>query len=185
MITIRPAAYEDAKSLGVVHDQAWREAYWGVLPDAAVLDETADERGQAWKARLSRVASDMEALDEGVFVAEADDDLVVGFSWSGPTRGSGSPWEGEIYMLYVLQDLQGVGIGRGLFARALAHLMERGFFEVGVWALEANTRGRAFYESMGGKMVAKGVEIVRGGRADVVGYAWDDAEAIRRVLGAL
>lgn len=171
MIAVRAAEPDDADMLARLHAQTWREAYWGHLPDSAVRGEM---RGPAyWRAQTVRAARDPAARDYTLLVAEAGGDG-VGFSWCGPSRGNETPWQGEIYMLYVLNERQRRGAGRALLAAAANHLIQRGFFSVGLWCVESNGPARAFYEELGGTVVARGVQVVGGVRVDVVGYVWRD-----------
>jgi ribosomal protein S18 acetylase RimI-like enzyme len=55
----------------------------------------------------------------------------------------------EIYALYADPDSWGRGFGRALWAELESRLRETGCREVTLWVLEANTRARRFYESLG------------------------------------
>ena len=52
---------------------------------------------------------------------------------------------GEVVSIYVLPECTGLGYGKALFAHAVHHLRENGFFKIYLWVLEENHRARAFY----------------------------------------
>jgi GNAT superfamily N-acetyltransferase len=59
------------------------------------------------------------------------------------------PPAAEVYAIYVLPDFWREGAGRALLATAVDHWQARGATTLVLWVLEANARGRAFYEAMG------------------------------------
>ncbi|MCG8442426.1 MAG: GNAT family N-acetyltransferase [Caulobacterales bacterium] len=178
MTRLRDADLDDAPSLGRLHARTWREAYWGVLPDPAIDRETPEGRERFWRAHLERLRSDDEFLDENVVIAEGEDGTPVGFVWVGGPRVIQAAWDGEIYMLYVLQSAHRGGVGRLLMGGAAQSLARRGLFRVGLWVLADNGPARAFYEALGGRPAGDRRERVGGGAQAVVGYVWDDASAL-------
>lgn len=173
MIAVRPAASRDGATLARLHERTWREAYWGSLPDAVALGEARD--ATYWAAAASRIGKDARARDHALLLAEVERaEEPIGYAWAGPARGRDEPWDGEVYMLYVLAAHHRRGVGRALIGAAAAHLVRRGFFHLGVWVVEENGPARAFYESLGGRLAAKGAQTVRGVRVPVVGYSWED-----------
>jgi ribosomal protein S18 acetylase RimI-like enzyme len=176
MTTIRDALSADARALGELHVRTWREVYWGLLPDRSVLKETVESRTRFWRAHLDILRGSETFLDEDVALAVEPDGEAVGFAWTGGARLKEAEWDGEIYMLYVLQAAQRRGVGRALLARAAQSLVRRGFFRVGLWVLEANGAARAFYEAMGGRPTgARRVQWPGDPPTLVTGYVWEDA----------
>ncbi len=51
--------------------------------------------------------------------------------------------------LYISPDCTRAGLGRRLFAHAVADLNERGYAPVVLWHFTGNDRAAAFYERMG------------------------------------
>lgn len=169
--TIRQAHADDAGAIAEVHVETWRDAYAGILPDTYLLDMSATRHAALW-ARLLR----QPRLSELVLVAEDPTAGVVGFVSGGRARKSGlprrSPYDAELYTLYVAPDHQGSGLGGGLLRRAFAGLAERGHAAAVVWVLEANP-ARFFYQAMGGHIVAERTERFAGTTLGELAYGWD------------
>lgn len=101
------------------------------------MDEA--ERVPLWQDWLTR--------DISVFVAEADGQ-VVGFAGGGPIREPMQGYDAELYTLYLLEEVQGHGIGRDLLKAVEQALVDKGFTSLLVWVLERNPAVR-FYEKSG------------------------------------
>lgn len=145
-VAIRVARPEDARAIAEVHVEGWRWAYRGLVPDAYLDGLDVDARERMWAEGLGR-----SSVAWACFVAE-DGGRVVGFVACGPPEpghAQAPPAAGEVYALYVRQDVQGTGVGRALFGQAVAALAERGFRTSVLWVLEANFLARRFYERAG------------------------------------
>jgi len=142
-VTIRPATIDDIEAFVTMKNDAWRWAYAGILPDEHLAGLTVQEQADAWREAF------LERDDPGVVLA-LDGQRVVGVASFGPTRDADAPGQtGEIGMLYVAPDHIDTGLGRRLLGEALGNLGRAGFARATLWVLEANARGRGFYEHMG------------------------------------
>jgi GNAT superfamily N-acetyltransferase len=143
--TIRPATVDDVDAFLMMKVDAWRWAYAGILPDEHLAALTIDAQAAGWRARFAAPGSP----DGWVFVA-ADGDRVVGVAGAEPSRDAdATATTGELAMLYLARDHLGRGLGRALHDRALDALREAAFTRATLWVLEANARGRGFYEHVG------------------------------------
>ena len=143
--TIRPATVDDVDAFVAMKNDAWRWAYAGILPDEHLAGLTIDGQAAWWRTRLSKP----DTGGHWVFLA-VDDDRVVGVAGAEPSRDDDAdPSTGELGMLYLLPDRVGSGLGRALHDRALAALRDADFARATLWVLEANERGRGFYEHVG------------------------------------
>jgi GNAT superfamily N-acetyltransferase len=144
--TIRSATVDDVEPFLEMKVEAWRWAYASILPAEHLTALTIDDQAAAWCARLARPPADAE---DWVFVA-VDGDRVVGVAGAQPSRDDDAGRStGELGMLYLSPDHVGRGLGRALHDRALAALGDAGFDRATLWVLDANTRGRGFYEHVG------------------------------------
>lgn len=144
---IREATVDDARAIAEVHVEGWRWGYRGLLPDEVIDALTVEAREQQWIAGFTEDWHDGDAC----FVAE-DDGRVVGFVACGPAADehvSPPPQAGEVFSIYLLDGAQGTGVGREMFATAVAALRAHGFRRALLWVLEANVRSRRFYEAAG------------------------------------
>jgi mycothiol synthase len=89
----------------------------------------------------------------GLFLAERDEH-VVGFHWT-KVRPDGA---GEVYVVGVSPQAQGIGLGRALVTRGLEHLQPR---DVVLYVEGENTSAVALYESLGFTHVATDVQYQR------------------------
>lgn len=126
----------DEEKLGRLIVACWREAYPEILP-ASLLDGMDRAREAAkWK----------RSLETGIaWIAEQ----------SGASVGVGHMQGAEVTTLYVRKADQGQGVGAELLARLFDEIACLGRREAFLWALEKNVRARAFYERMGGRLVAR------------------------------
>ncbi|MGI8927653.1 MAG: GNAT family N-acetyltransferase [Tepidiformaceae bacterium] len=146
MADVRRARQGDARFIAVAWFEGWQRAYRGLLPDA-VLDRMSIDAGEA------RWAGYLEDLPPSVrlWVSEHER-AVVGYGLTGPSRDiSDDDREAvaEVYAIYLRPALWGTGIGRELFAHAIADLRSRGYLAATLWVVEANARARRFYERAG------------------------------------
>jgi ribosomal protein S18 acetylase RimI-like enzyme len=161
-VTVRPARPEDAEGITSVHIRAWQWGYAGLIPAAylASLDQTGERRVRERRTHLAAIGE-----EAAVFVATTTAGEVVGFANVGDYRnpdnrnpGNRNPdnpnpeaadREGEVYAIYVSQDVAGTGVGRALMDEAVAWLRGRGRYPIRLWVLDGNARARAFYERYG------------------------------------
>jgi GNAT superfamily N-acetyltransferase len=144
-VTVRDATVDDARAIAEVHVASWRWAYRGQLPDDLLDGLSVDDREAMWTAWFLRPEERAAAL-----VASDEDGRVVGFANAGPCRDEGAtPDTGELRAIYVLQDVQGSGVGRALLVASLDRLRAAAYAAVTLWVLETNDLGRRFYERNG------------------------------------
>ena len=144
-LAVRRAGLADARAIAEIAVAGWRAAYRGILPDDFLAGLRVDAREAGWREWL---AGDVDG-GAPAWVAELDG-RVIGFVSSGPPRDDDVPLPAaEIYAIYVRPDAWRGGAGRKLLAAATDHWLERGAGTLLLWVLEANARGRAFYEAMG------------------------------------
>jgi ribosomal protein S18 acetylase RimI-like enzyme len=143
LVTIRPAAAQDAEAVERLRVAAWKLAYRGLVP-GAFLDSMDVDAGR----RRRLLAEQHGGVTQSV-ASEAR--VIVGWVAAGPCRDDDrkEPWQGEIYACYVLPGWWGNGIGRQLLARATHALEDAGRADISLWVLEGNDRARRFYESCG------------------------------------
>lgn len=132
----RWAVVEDASALADVHVSTWQRAYRGIFPDE-FLDSLDRDRREAWWRRF---------ISGGARVHVIDDGRVVGFCHAGESDESG--W-GEVFSIYVQPSHWGLGLGRELLLAGQRTISEQGLSRALLWVLEANRRGRVFYERQG------------------------------------
>lgn len=173
MITYRLAGPTDAAAIADLHTQSWRQTYRGILLDAYLDGNIAEERYAVWTKRLTNPADNQRVL-----VAEEDDQLggfVCLFLDENPGLGT------LIDNLHVAPPLKGQGVGAGLLREAVRLMIPQATqpgFHLAVY--EANQAAIHFYERMGGTNVRREEhDNPGGGRAINLRYAWKTANDLR------
>lgn len=140
---VRPGQEGDAAGIGFVHVRSWQAAYRGFFPQD-FLDKMDPVR---WSGRWTRFFKEGPGDREALLVSE-DAGEVVGFANVGPSRDDGE-LAGEVRAIYLTPERWGLGYGLRLMRAALSELSASGFGDVMLWALDAETRARRFYEATG------------------------------------
>lgn len=138
---MRRAQCADAAAIAVVHVDAWRAAYQGLMQQRYLTQLTYADRREMWEQWLSSPNPDL-----GVFVAELQT-VVVGFVSAGRARKETQV--GELFSINVAPELWGNGVGKRLLTQAQGWLRSRGFAEAVLWVVPQNQRARGFYAAHG------------------------------------
>jgi ribosomal protein S18 acetylase RimI-like enzyme len=178
-IRFREAKPGDAGALGTLHVASWRESYAGLLPEALLAGLSADARAALWGAVLEDPAAFGGAA---VLVAESAGGI-VGFGACGGQRDealTGDGFDGEVGAVYVLRSHQRAGVGQSLMRLMARRLLDQGRRGAALWVLRENIAARAFYERLGGAVVAERKAEESGAVLTEVAYGWSDLSALVR-----
>jgi RimJ/RimL family protein N-acetyltransferase len=142
-ITIHRATPDDAASLAAVEIATWRAAYRGLMPDAFLDGLSEETKTEEWRRSLLKHGASGR---KRVRVALREN-RVIGFTRVGPV---GEEREvGLVYLLYVLPEHWGHGVGQALMSAAMDEFHDLGLREAILWVLRDNRRARGFYEHLG------------------------------------
>ena len=143
---IRSARVEDALSIAALHAASWRAFYRGALSDEYLDGDILTDRQELWASRLATPAA-----NQLVFLAVSGDE-VRGFACV--FLDADRKWGALLDNLHVAREHQRQGTGAMLLHTVRDHVRaHRGTELMHLWVLQSNERARAFYESMGGKVV--------------------------------
>ncbi|WP_407569050.1 GNAT family N-acetyltransferase [Deinococcus altitudinis] len=179
---LRPATPADAAAIAAVQTTSWAETYRGHMPggflDQMTGEAARERRALQWQHTL---APHMEAdrTPDIVTVAEQAG-RVVAFASAGATRLHTvipGDYDAELYTLYALKSVHGLGLGRRLVAASAAALHVRGFVGLALWVLDVNPT-RAFYRHLGGQELGRKTDEVPGGTLTEVALGWRDLTAL-------
>lgn len=164
-LLIRPARRDDAQAITQVHDEAWREAYRGII-GGVTLERMVEQRGPAWWRQTIGRGAQVLVLDFGGRVA--------GYVSFGRARERSAPYPAQIYELYLKPEFQGLGFGTRLFhaARQQVSSGRRPLVPMVVYALTANERALAFYRKLGGRELNRRSEQHGGEAYETLGFAF-------------
>lgn len=168
---VRPAIPDDAEDIAKVQVKSWRESYVGILPQATLDDQSVIARYREWSVDLEPTAT-----YRWVYVAVDPAHGIVGFIEARAHAGERiKEYTFEIPVLYILRSHARRGLGRRLMRAIAGLLMDKGTGPIVLWALADNAAARAFYEAVGGTLVAVRTEPNIGGSALLAHYRWNSA----------
>lgn len=169
---IRRAVREDAGAIAFVRVVGWRQSYAGLMPLELLsrLDIEAD------KQRVEK-AFDDPANSALRFVAEQQKNIVA-MGVCGAERSGEDSMCGEIYALYLLDNVKRRGIGSALMKAMAQALSDSGFTSLQLSVLQNNAPARAFYEKLGGKLLKRGSFRYEGHELPDVNYVWNDLDLL-------
>ena len=113
-----------------------------------------------------------------IYVAEDESGKIVGFATGGKERTGNYDADGELYAIYLLNEVQGQGIGRKLTQIIARNLKDQGFTSMLVWVLDRNS-SKQFYESLGGQRIDEAMIEIGGEEFKEIAYYWDNIDLIR------
>ena len=177
MTTIRKATTDDIPAIAALHIEGWKGAYGGIVDQAYLDSLNIDMRIKSWGELMVSGESD-------TFLAELEG-KPAGFVTTGRTKTAppgSSPirpsHSGEIYALYLHPDYWRQGVGSALLKHGMRELKVKKHSAVCLWVLEGNTRGRAFYDKMGGQKLGGKIVEIGPDQLKEVCYGWRDTSSL-------
>lgn len=165
---IREAVLEDAEGIARVHVDSWRTTYKGIVSESVLQQLSYEQRAENWRRGIGKNA---------LYVAEDESGRIVGFATGGKERTGNYDVDGELYAIYLLNEVQGQGIGRKLTRIIASTLQEQGFVSMLVWVLDRNP-SKQFYESLGGQPIDEAMIDIGGEEFKEIAYYWDTIDSI-------
>jgi L-amino acid N-acyltransferase YncA len=169
---IRPAIPLDIAGIARTHVEAWRTAYWELLP-AEFLAQLSYERHVAGHEKHLALPG------RRYFVAEDSAQGIVGFASGGPERSGDPVYKGEVYAIYLLEAHRGHGVGSELMKALAQSLAAEKMESMLVWVFSEHW-ARRFYEKLGGERLRTEKIEVGGVTLEMTAYGWTD---LRKITG--
>ena len=161
-VRVRSAKSADAAALAAVFRQSWTQAYTGIIPHLH-LETLMRKRGEDWWSGAIRSGDNILVLQVGTETA--------GYATCGAARAQ-SPYQGEIYEIYLAPLYQGLGFGELLFESCRNELDGRQLKGLIVWALAENAAALDFYWRRGGRPVARTFDRIGRARLEKIAFGW-------------
>jgi len=169
-MNIRKAKSQDAQDIGKVHVDSWRTTYKGIIPDVFLNNLSYEQRTELWKKNISDATN-------YVLVAENEQNEIIGFATGGTRKTNSVPNTTDLTSIYLLEEYQGMGIGKQLLKEIFAYFKLKGYEKVFVEVLAEN-KTRNFYEYYGAQYVDN-TEIKIGGKVlEELIYVWNDIDKV-------
>ncbi|MFD3449314.1 GNAT family N-acetyltransferase [Microbacteriaceae bacterium 4G12] len=170
LVHIRKATMEDVKGIASVHVKSWKETYKGIVKDEVLRNLDFEKKAKDWEHIILQ-----NKPNHFIYVAENNQDEIVGFAVGGKNRSKQYEFEGELYAIYILTAYQKQGIGKRLFATIAEELFHAGFQSMLIWVLQDNP-SRSFYECYSPKLID--TAYLESLEVEEVAYGWDDIRHI-------
>lgn len=141
-IAIRKATAADAHDFAYVLCESWKAAYKNIITPEIMANNTDVEKRAAFFEKVI-------PSGKGQFFIAYDGDNPCGLCSSCASRNEEMNGWAEIVAIYALPEYWGCGLGKRLMDTAVTELKNFGYSKIMLWAFEANTRVRRFYEKYG------------------------------------
>ena len=135
-INIRKAAETDKYAYADCFISCFQTAYRGIVPDD-YLQNLSNEREQ----RADRLLRYLEIPELAVFCLMRESKM-IGFLILHLSNG-------EIWAIYLLEELRGKGYGKAAMNFAIDELKCAGHTTISLWVLAENERAKRFYDKYG------------------------------------
>ncbi len=144
-ISYRKANLDDCYSIAELKGIVWNTTYKGIYSDEALNGYDIKKNEQILKSIVNNPEIE-------IYVA-TDANRIVGFMTCGRPYKPFRHYEQEVGLLYILQEYQKQGIGKGFFEIARRQVKEAGYKEFIVAVNSQNANAIQFYLAIGGKIV--------------------------------
>ncbi|MGZ3726552.1 MAG: N-acetyltransferase family protein [Pseudobdellovibrio sp.] len=164
--SVRQALLEDAPAIGAIHAQSWKTTYKGIIHQSFLDSIDVDNRIAAAVIRIKN------PITESIVLVDEETKKVVGFTDVGPCREKNVDADGELHMIYLFKEYQGLGGGKLLFHEAVKVAKEKGYKKMMVSVLAKNIESRRFYEKMGAEYIGEDHVDIEKHRYPTSTYLW-------------
>ncbi|MGG0791620.1 GNAT family N-acetyltransferase [Peribacillus simplex] len=169
---IREATVADAEGIAKVHVDCWRTTYKDIISEKFLKNLSYEQRTKLWVNNISKE-------DNSVFVVENEDRRIVGFADGSSVKSGEYPgYDGDVTSIYILKELQGLGIGKKLMKSLFAEFKSLNFHSAIVKVLEKNSSCH-FYEAMGAKIVDSVFIKIADDNLKLLIYGWEDISILK------
>lgn len=122
--------------------------YRGIVPDPILDGFSIAQRTEFWTSALRHAGFESDRENRIWVVEEAG--TLAGFATTRPCPDDDVPaGTGELHSIYLAPEAWSRRLGSALLEVAVDDLRARGFDPLVLWVIEANLRGRRFYEGHG------------------------------------
>jgi L-amino acid N-acyltransferase YncA len=128
---IRKAELGDAQGIAKVHVDSWRTTYKDIIPEDYLNNLSYEQRTKLWKKNITRE-------DSYVVIAENKEGQIIGFADARRKENNEVRNSCDLTSIYLLENYQGIGIGKKLFKDLFMNFKQKGFEEIFVEVLEEN-----------------------------------------------
>lgn len=145
-VQIVKATREDMDSYLRINTQCWNETYKGIIEDKFLekINNELEDNIKKLKHRYNK--------NDHRYILMYND-KPVGMASCGYSRIDEYLNSGEIYSLYLIDEVKDKGFGKLLFEYCVNILKDIGYRDMIIGCLKDNTKANGFYKHMGGNIV--------------------------------
>ncbi len=140
---IKKVCLEDIQDYVKVNTEAWIESYQGI-----VSQEFLEKIQSNLEQRIESMKKNFDEQENRYLLLY--NHKPVGMISFGKSKVSEYPNAGEIYSLYLLDEVKNMGFGKILFDFNVEQLKKDGFHDLVICCLKENKKANGFYQHMGG-----------------------------------
>lgn len=178
-VQLRDAVAADWPAIAALQTQTWRFAYRGILTDAYLDGELAEDRRMLWRERFM---GNVDPRQTTVLAEPEEGGAPLAFAC---ILAAHDDWGSLIDNLHVRPDVLRRGFGRDVLRETATRLAggPHADLPVHLTVYEQNSRAIAAYESYGGRLVEHPTTLQPdGGTCLLRRYLWDSpAELVERL----
>ena len=141
-IEIRQATDADIPAIAQIINEAWKNAYAGIIPQSYLGSIRAEDKEKRLREGLVRVPHMR-------YFVLCEDGVPVGAASLHRARNDDMPDAAEFSFFYFLPSAWRKGYGTLLLTFLKRESANAGFLRICCWVLEENLRAISFYESQG------------------------------------
>jgi len=144
-VSYRPATIGDCHEIVKLKGEVWNTTYRGIYSDDTLANYDVESNERTFVSIVNSPKMSLNvAMDAG---------KIIGFISCGEPYRPYLYYKQDIGLLYILQDYQGLGIGKTLFSLAKNQILKNGHKEFFVSVNKYNQKAIDFYIAMGGVVI--------------------------------
>ncbi|MBE5105042.1 GNAT family N-acetyltransferase [Bacillus thuringiensis] len=173
-IHIRRAIKDDISGIAKVHADSWKTTYKGIFANEILENVTFEQRKKQWENIFQK-----EESPQYRFVAETLTGEIVGFIDGGTERTGTYNCDLELYAIYILQEYQGLKVGKRLFQALLSECEKTNMRSLLVWVV-TNNPSKRFYEKYNPEKI--GTKFLERLNVEETAYCWRGINQIYNLM---
>ncbi|OOR22085.1 GNAT family N-acetyltransferase [Bacillus cereus] len=173
-IHIRRATKDDIAGIVKVHVESWKTTYKGIFANEILENVTFEQRKKQWENIFQK-----EDSLQYRFIAEMLTGEIIGFIDGGTERMGTYNCDMELYAIYILQDYQGLKVGKRLFQALLSECINNNMESLLVWVV-SNNPSKKFYEKYNPEKID--TKLLERLNVEEIAYAWRDMDCLYKSL---
>lgn len=135
---------DNLMDVAILYVDSWQQTYQHLLPQTYLDTLNTQDALNKWTSFLQHI------IEKPTIYGTYDcNGKLLGFV----ALRNVTPYQGEVYALYLASETKGQGLGRTLVEQAKSHFIAEGCHEMLIWVMKANQPAVQFYQHLGGQLI--------------------------------